>query len=93
MLYQLPTGKTVWLEVDDILQMTKEDLQFLIAINAGEHIHNPFKHSTISKENTEKPEEQELVDESEESETYYEEFFPDEFPDMLDDGMCLNFED
>jgi hypothetical protein len=92
MLYQLPTGKTVWLELDDILQLTKEDLQFLIAINAGEHIHNPFKHSTISKESTEKPEE-ESVEESEETETYYEEYFPDEFPDLLDDGVSLEFED
>lgn len=92
MLYQLPTGKVVWLEVEDVLNLSKQDLQFLIAINAGEHVHNPFKHSSISKENNEKPDE-ELVDDSDETETYYEEFFPDEFPDMLDDGIHLEFED
>jgi hypothetical protein len=93
MLYQLPTGKTVWLEVEDVLQLTKEDLQFLIAVNAGEHIHNPFKHASITKTDA-KPDAEEITeDEEEEVETYYEEYFPDEFPDLLDDGIIINFED
>lgn len=94
MLYQLPTGKVVWLEVEDVINLSKEDLQFLIAINAGEHIHNPFKHSAISKKDAGVTEE-DLADEEEisEVETYYEEYFPDEFPDLLDDGISLEFED
>lgn len=94
MLYQLPTGKVVWLEVEDVINLSKEDLQFLIAINAGEHVHNPFKHSAISKKDSGVTEE-DLVDEEEiaDVETYYEEYFPDEFPDLLDDGISLDFED
>jgi hypothetical protein len=90
MLYQLPTGKVVWLEIDDVINLSREDLQFLIAINAGEHVHNPFKYSSV--EQSEKPEDLEETDE-EGAETYYEEFFPDEFPDLLDDGIHLDFED
>ena len=90
MLYQLPTGKVVWLEVEDVLNLSKEDLQFLIAINAGEHVHSPFKYSSV--EQSEKPDY--LVETDEEVvETYYEEFFPDDFPDLLDDGIHLEFDD
>jgi len=94
MLYQLPTGKVVWLEIDDVINLSKEDLQFLIAVNAGEHIHNPFKHSSISKQDSGVTEE-DVVDEENvnDIETYYEEFFPDEFPDLLDDNISLNLED
>ena len=90
MLYQLPTGKVVWLEVEDVLNLSKQDLQFLIAINAGEHVHNPFKYSSVAQ--SEKPDDIEIDDE-EDIETYYEEFFPDEFPDLLDDGINLEFDD
>ncbi len=90
MLYQLPTGKVVWLEVEDVLNLSKQDLQFLIAINAGEHVHNPFKYSSV--EASEKPDDIETEGE-EDIETYYEEFFPDEFPDLLDDGINLEFDD
>jgi hypothetical protein len=95
MLYQLPTGKVVWLEIDDVINLSKEDLQFLIAVNAGEHVHNPFKHSAINKKDSGVTEE-DLVDEEEDVsnvETYYEEYFPDEFSDLLDDGISLDFED
>jgi hypothetical protein len=94
MLYQLPTGKVVWLELDDILNLTKEDMQFLLATNSGEYIHNPFKHSVISTQaaKSEEADESESIDTDEEIETYYEEFFPDDFPDIPDD-INFNFDE
>ena len=35
-------------KVEDVINLSREDLQFLIAINAGEHVHNPFKYSSTS---------------------------------------------
>ena len=87
MLYQLPNGKVVNLDVSDILDMSDADVQFLLSINAGEYVANPFQYSSINlteKKTVESVDEEDNVEE-EEMETYYEEFFPDEFPDVLDD--------
>lgn len=83
MLYQLPNGKTVNLDLADVLNINNQDIQYLLAINAGETIHNPFQGSVI-KNNTDKPDDVE-DDNEDEVETYYEEFFPDEFPEIPDD--------
>ncbi len=47
-LYQLATGKIVTLSVDDLLNMTDEDEQYLISLNAGEAPGNPFYGSSIT---------------------------------------------
>lgn len=83
MLYQLPNGKTVNLDLADVLNISNQDIQYLLAINAGETIQNPFQGSVI-KNNTDKPDNEE-DDNEDEVETYYEEFFPDEFPEIPDD--------
>ncbi len=83
MLYQLPNGKTVNLDLADVLNISNQDIQYLLAINAGETIHNPFQGSVI-KNNTEKPDNDEEETIEDEIETYYEEYFPDEFPDLPD---------
>jgi hypothetical protein len=83
MLYQLPNGKTVNLDLADVLNINNQDIQYLLAINAGETIHNPFQGSVI-KNNTDKPDNEE-DENDDEVETYYEEFFPDEFPEIPDD--------
>jgi hypothetical protein len=83
MLYQLPNGKTVNLDLADVLSISNQDIQYLLAINAGEYIQSPFQGSVI-KNNTEKPDNEE-DDTDEEIETYYQEYFPDEFPELPDD--------
>jgi len=30
MYYQLPNGKTIWLDISDVLNLTPEDIQYLI---------------------------------------------------------------
>jgi len=47
MWYQLPNGKTVWLDIEDAIDLTDDDVQFLISQDYGEVIHNPFSKSSI----------------------------------------------
>lgn len=87
MYYQLPNGKTIWLDISDVLNLTDQDVRDLIAGNYGEHIHNPWKGSSINLKE-EKSQEDEEDDENEsEVESYYRDYYPDEFeddPDELD---------
>ena len=49
--YQLPTGKTIFINSNDLLSMTDLDEQELIANDVGFFINNPF--SNISSDGTE----------------------------------------
>ena len=54
MLYQLPNGKVIYLSVEQYLDLTDLDIQYLMSIDYGEHIINPFADSAISKNTKEK---------------------------------------
>ena len=45
--YQLPNGKTIYLTIDQFLDLTDEDIQYLVATNCGEQYLNPFKDSAV----------------------------------------------
>jgi len=49
MLYQLPNGKVINLSIEEYLDLTNEDIQYLISIDFGEHIRDPFKGSAVEK--------------------------------------------
>jgi hypothetical protein len=87
MYYQLPNGKTIWLDVNDILNLTDRDIRELVACNAGEHIINPWHGASIKNVKEDK---EDIEDEEDETETYYKEYFPDEFPEIPDDD--INFD-
>lgn len=77
MYYQLPNGKVIHISVEEYLSLNDRDIQYLLSVNAGEYISNPWSGSSISK--TEEPESKEEEDEQvEEVETYFDEYFPDE---------------
>lgn len=42
MLVQLTNGRTVYMTVDEYLNLTHDEEQFLISINYGEVVTNPF---------------------------------------------------
>jgi hypothetical protein len=42
MLYSLPTGKVIELSVEQYLDMSDEELEYLISINYGDSVENPF---------------------------------------------------
>ncbi len=55
MLYQLPNGKTIYLTIEEFLSLTDQDIQYLVSVDCGEAVLNPFKGSaTVDKSQPEK---------------------------------------
>lgn len=54
MLYQLPNGKVVHLSIEEFLDLTDEDIQYLMSIDYGEHIRDPFTGSAVENNTREK---------------------------------------
>ena len=53
MFYQLPNGKVIEMTVEQYLEMTDEELEYLIAYNYGDHLENPWTGSVLNKIDTE----------------------------------------
>lgn len=65
MLYQLPSGKTIELTIEQYLMMTDEDIEYLIAYGHGEEFNNPWRGSSLDnpkKESKDKEDPEELPD-------------------------------
>ena len=54
MLYQLPNGKVIFLTIEQYLDLTDEDEQYLMSLDAGEHALNPFLESAVLQNTKEK---------------------------------------
>lgn len=54
MQYQLPNGKVVHLSIEEYLDLTDEDVQYLMSLDYGEHILDPFTGSAVEKNKQEK---------------------------------------
>jgi hypothetical protein len=52
--YQLPNGKTVYLTIEEYLDLTDADIQYLVSLDYGESILNPFKGSAVEKSESNK---------------------------------------
>lgn len=87
MLYQLPTGKTIYLTIEEYLCLTDQDIQHLIAINCGEAVLNPFKGSaTVDKSQPEKEYDFDyLINDDDEDEPYSNTIIPGEDDILFDD--------
>ncbi|NDC96245.1 hypothetical protein EBZ38_00025 [bacterium] len=92
MYYQLPNGKTIWIDPSDAIDMTAEDIQILLSMNIGEYVHNPFRRGVLDQASKREPEEEEETEteETEQLSDYYREFYPDEFPDVPDEDIDLD---
>ena len=65
MIFQLPNGKVIHLTLDEYLDLTDEDIQTLMALNAGDYATSPWYGSSISKKKkrlTEEEEEDRTID-------------------------------
>ena len=89
MLFQLPTGKTIYLSVDEFLNLTDSDVQYLVATNSGTSILNPFCGSAVNKNAGERykdvsddiePEEIEVNDYEDELDINIDDLDPNDFP-------------
>jgi hypothetical protein len=45
--YQLSNGKTIYLTIDQYLDLTDEDIQYMISVDYGDQILNPFVDSAV----------------------------------------------
>lgn len=51
MLYQLPNGKVIELSTEQFLEMSDEELEYLIAYNYGDNLENPWFGSVLKGKN------------------------------------------
>ena len=54
MQFSLPNGKVVNLSLDEYLDLTDEDIQYLMSLDYGEYITDPFNGSAVEKSKKEK---------------------------------------
>jgi hypothetical protein len=54
MLYQLSNGKVIYLTIEQYLELTDLDIQYLMSLNAGEFALNPFTDSAVVENTKEK---------------------------------------
>jgi hypothetical protein len=54
MLYQLPNGKVVHISTEEFIDLTDEDIQYLMSLDYGEHLLNPFSNSAVLDNTKEK---------------------------------------
>lgn len=54
MLYQLPNGKVIHLTLDQYLDLTDEDIQYLMSVDFGDYYINPFTDSAVVENTKEK---------------------------------------
>lgn len=47
MIYQLPNGKVIHISLEEYLDLTDNDIQFLVSIDAGGYAPSPFYGSSI----------------------------------------------
>ena len=49
MLYQLPNGKVIEMTTEQFVEMSDEELEYLIAFNYGDSLENPWFGSILTK--------------------------------------------
>jgi len=53
MLYQLPNGRVIEISTEQYLEMSDEELEYLIAYNFGDNLEDPWFGSVLSKQASE----------------------------------------
>ena len=84
MIYQLPNGKIVHLTIEEYLDLTEEDIQYLTSVNIGSNTpNNPFHGSIIKNPRTkeDKPSD------------YSIDYTPDNDDDLTPPSNHINFDD
>lgn len=83
MLYNLPNGKTIYLTIEEYLNLSDDDIQYLVAIKAGSNL-SPFFDSALY----DKP----LKNQDASDETLDKDYLPDDLKDE-DIHNNLSYED
>lgn len=83
MLIQLTNGRTVYMTIDEYLNLTHDEEQYLISINYGEVVTNPF----FSQYSGRKSKEIDIDEEDDPELDYGEDSAIDDFFDIPDDNL------
>lgn len=97
MIYQLPNGKIINITIEQYLELTDEDIQYLMSINFGEYASSPWVGSAIKKKrsiqkNDEEPEDRSIDYVPEEEDGSQPGMFPfeetplEDIPDIPDES-------
>lgn len=78
MIINLPNGKSIEVSLEAYLRMTDDDFEYLMAVNWGEELRNPFESSVLLYGEA-KPDE---FDEEEETEEYVDPSDLDKLQDL-----------
>lgn len=60
MLYQLPNGKVIEMTIEQFVEMSDEELEYLIAYNYGDVFENPWIGSILNKHDVNMPDDIDL---------------------------------
>lgn len=55
MLYQLPNGKVIEISTEQFVEMSDEELEYLIAYNYGDVLENPWFGSVLNSQSAPEP--------------------------------------
>lgn len=89
MVYQLPNGKVIHLTIEQYLDLTDEDIQYLISIEYGEYATNPFTNSASLDNKKEKYYDFDYLSDDESSDNVISDDEP--FDDIIDLGDILDY--
>lgn len=87
MLFQLPNGKTVHLTLDEYLNLTDDEINFLVAYGYGQVLNNPRHGSVLGKLCKE---DIDIEDLDEESEDYLDHLSEEERVEDLDSPIDMD---
>ena len=95
MIYQLPNGKIIHLSIEEYLDLTDQDVQYLMSINAGNHASSPWHGSSIKRSGRKRKDDEEDedhsidyspdLDEPLHSSGVEEDFYEEDFPESNED--------
>lgn len=82
MWYQLSNGKVIFLTIEQYLDLTDEDEQYLMSLDAGEYAANPFTDSAVVENTKEKYYDFDYLPDDESSDDIISDDIP--FDDIID---------
>jgi len=89
MLYQLPNGKVIHISIEQFLELSDQDIQYMMSIDYGEYATNPFTDSAINQNVKEKHYDFDyLADDEDNNETISDD---EPFDDIIDLSDSLDY--
>ena len=82
MIYQLPNGKVINITIEEYLEITDLDIQYLMSLDFGEYMSDPFAASAVKSNTQEKYYDFDFVGDTDDECNYISDDEP--FDDIID---------